>query len=54
MIRDSLERVRSSQEELEATRRRRDEAESRLVAMETEYEELLGSYVFAVESTLYS
>ena len=43
VLRDSLERVRHIQEDLDITKRRRDEAESRLAALEAEYEELLGT-----------
>jgi kinesin family protein 5 len=42
ILRESLERAQMAQDELELVRRRRDEAESRLSALETEYEELLG------------
>ncbi|KLO10673.1 kinesin-domain-containing protein [Schizopora paradoxa] len=41
LIRESVERLRQSQEESEIVTRRRDEVESRLAALEVEYEELL-------------
>lgn len=43
LFKESLERIRQTQEELDSTKRRRDEAEGRLATLETEYEELLGS-----------
>ena len=43
LIRESVERLRQSQEESEMITRRRDEVESRLAALESEYEELLGT-----------
>lgn len=42
LLKEGLERMRQTQEELDSTKRRRDEAETRLVALEAEYEELLG------------
>jgi kinesin family member 5 len=42
MVRDTVDRLRMSQEENEMIIRRRDELESRVSALETEYEELLG------------
>ena len=41
MVRETVERLRQSQEENEMITRRRDEVESRLAALEAEYEELL-------------
>jgi len=42
LIRDTVDRLRQSQEENEMLTRRRDELESRVTTLETEYEELLG------------
>lgn len=42
LIRETVDRLRQSQEENEILTRRRDELESRNSALETEYEELLG------------
>ena len=42
LIRETLDRLRQSQEESEMNARRRDEIETRLAALETEYEELIG------------
>ena len=42
VLRETVERLRQSQEENELITRRRDEVESRLAALEAEYEELLG------------
>ena len=41
LVRETVERLRQSQEENEMITRRRDEVESRLAALEVEYEELL-------------
>jgi len=41
-VRETVDRLRQSQEENEMHLRRRDELESRVSALETEYEELLG------------
>ncbi|KAI0957327.1 hypothetical protein AcW1_005753 [Taiwanofungus camphoratus] len=41
LIRETVDRLRQSQEENEMTSRRRDELEARISALETEYEELL-------------
>ncbi|KAF7338258.1 Kinesin heavy chain [Mycena venus] len=41
MIRETVDRLRQSQEENEMITRRRDELETRVAALETEYEELL-------------
>ena len=43
MVRETIDRLRQSQEQNELITRRKDELESRVVALETEYEELLGS-----------
>jgi chromosome segregation ATPase len=43
LLKEGLERMRQTQEELDSTKRRRDEAEGRLATLETEYEELLGT-----------
>lgn len=42
LIRETLDRLRQSQEESEMNARRRDEIETRFAALETEYEELIG------------
>jgi hypothetical protein len=42
LLKEGLERMRQTQDELESTKRRRDETESRLATLEAEYEELLG------------
>lgn len=41
-VRETLDRLRQSQEENEMITRRRDELEGRLSTLEAEYEELLG------------
>ena len=41
LVRETVERLRQSQEENEMITRRRDEVESRLADLEAEYEELL-------------
>ena len=46
LIRETVDRLRQSQEENEMHVRRRDELESRITALETEYEELLGASRF--------
>ena len=43
LVRETLDRLRQSQEESEMIARRRDELEGRLSTLETEYEELLGA-----------
>lgn len=43
MVRETVDRLRMSQEENEMIIRRRDELESRVSALEIEYEELLGN-----------
>ena len=42
LIRETVDRLRQVQEENEMHQRRRDELESRISALEAEYEELLG------------
>jgi hypothetical protein len=42
LVRETVDRLRQSQEENEMMTRRRDELEARVAALETEYEELLG------------
>jgi len=43
LVRETADRLRMSQEENEIVTRRKDELEARVVALETEYEELLGA-----------
>ena len=43
LVRETLDRLRQSQEENEMVTRRRDELEGRLSTLEAEYEELLGT-----------
>jgi kinesin family protein 5 len=43
MLRETVDRLRQSQEENEMITRRRDELEARVTALETDYEELLGT-----------
>ena len=45
LIRETVDRLRQSQEESEMIARRRDELEIRLAALETEYEELIGELI---------
>lgn len=45
ILRETVDRLRQSQEENETIMRRRDEVEGRLAALEAEYEELLGIYI---------
>jgi chromosome segregation ATPase len=42
LVRETVDRLRQSQEENEMVTRRRDELEARVAALESEYEELLG------------
>lgn len=42
MLRETVDRLRQSQEENEMITRRRDELEARVSTLETDYEELLG------------
>lgn len=43
MLRETVDRLRQSQEENEMISRRRDELEARVTALESDYEELLGT-----------
>jgi kinesin family protein 5 len=43
LVRETVDRLRMSQEESEMVTRRKDELEARVTALETEYEELLGA-----------
>jgi kinesin family protein 5 len=43
MLRETVDRLRQSQEENEMITRRRDELEARVTALESDYEELLGT-----------
>jgi kinesin family protein 5 len=43
LVRDTVDRLRQKQEESDLLTRRKDELESRLGTLETEYEELLGT-----------
>lgn len=43
LLRETVDRLRQSQEENEKLTRRRDDLESRVTTLETEYEELLGT-----------
>ena len=45
LLRDTIDRLRQSQEENEILGRRREELESRISGLETEYEDLLGAYL---------
>jgi len=50
LVRETVDRLRQAQEENEMISRRRDELETRVTSLETEYEELLGkAYFFFVE-----
>ncbi|KAF9264665.1 kinesin heavy chain [Marasmius fiardii PR-910] len=51
LIRDTVDRLRQSQEENEMLVRRRDELESRVTALETEYEELLEKTIHDEETS---
>ena len=44
VLRETLDRLRQSQEETEMAVRRRDELDARVVQLEADYEELLGEY----------
>lgn len=46
LVRETVDRLRQSQEENEIITRRRDELEARVAALEAEYEELLGLFLF--------
>lgn len=50
LVRESVERLRQKQEESDLITRRKDELESRLSTLETEYEELLGAVICFVLS----
>ena len=52
LIRETVDRLRQVQEESEMHQRRRDELESRISALEAEYEELLGSCPLSVTACL--
>jgi kinesin family protein 5 len=43
LVRETVDRLRQKQEESDLLTRRKDELESRLSTLETEYEELLGT-----------
>jgi kinesin family protein 5 len=43
LVRETVDRLRQKQEESDLITRRKDELESRLSTLETEYEELLGT-----------
>jgi kinesin family protein 5 len=43
LVRETVDRLRQKQEESDLIARRKDELESRLSTLETEYEELLGT-----------
>lgn len=45
LVRETLDRLRQTQEESDMNSRRRDEVEARLATLETEYEELLGKFL---------
>lgn len=48
LVRETVDRLRQTQEENEMITRRRDELEGRVIALETDYEELLGTlFAFA-------
>lgn len=51
MIRETVDRLRQSQEENEMITRRRDELETRVAALETEYEELLEKTIHDEETS---
>ncbi|KAG6866930.1 hypothetical protein C0991_003846 [Blastosporella zonata] len=51
MIRETVDRLRQSQEESEMVVRRRDELEARVAALETEYEELLEKTIHDEETS---
>ncbi|TFK76420.1 kinesin heavy chain [Pluteus cervinus] len=51
LVKDTVDRLRQSQEETELVTRRRDELESRVAALETEYEELLEKTIHDEESS---
>ncbi|RDB21391.1 Kinesin heavy chain [Hypsizygus marmoreus] len=51
MVRETVDRLRQSQEENEMVTRRRDELEARVAALETEYEELLEKTIHDEETS---
>lgn len=51
LVRETLDRLRQSQEENEMISRRKDELESRVAALETEYEELLEKTIHDEETS---
>ncbi|KAJ7632639.1 kinesin heavy chain [Roridomyces roridus] len=51
MVRETVDRLRQSQEENEMITRRRDELETRVAALETEYEELLEKTIHEEETS---
>ncbi|KAF8831280.1 hypothetical protein HHX47_DHR1000479 [Lentinula edodes] len=51
LVRDTIDRLRQSQEENELITRRRDELESRVATLETEYEELLEKTIHDEETS---
>ncbi|KAG5642963.1 hypothetical protein DXG03_001845, partial [Asterophora parasitica] len=51
LVRESVDRLRQSQEENEMVTRRRDELEARVAALETEYEELLEKTIHDEETS---
>ena len=51
MVRETVDRLRQSQEENEMVMRRRDELEGRIAALETEYEELLEKTIHDEETS---
>jgi kinesin family protein 5 len=46
LVRETVDRLRQKQEEGDLITRRKDELESRLGTLETEYEELLGAHLW--------
>ena len=50
-MRETVDRLRQSQEENEMVMRRRDELEARIAALETEYEELLEKTIHDEETS---
>lgn len=51
LVRETVDRLRQSQEENELVTRRRDELEGRLAALEAEYEELLEKTIHDEETS---
>ena len=51
LVRDTVDRLRQSQEEGDMVTRRRDELEGRLASLETEYEELLEKTIHDEETS---